>query len=174
MRKVARAAGLSLPGLYYYVHGKEELLFLIQHQTFGALADELEAIVASGTTPDEQLRAMVESHVRYVAEHLPELKVCTTELDSLHGESWRRVLERRQRYFGLTRRILERLGAKDGATRVEPGLGALYLFGLLNWLVMWFDPARNDPAALAESLAGFFLGGYRSAAPRGGAEAEMA
>ena len=167
MRKVARAARISLPGLYYYVSCKEELLFLIQFHTFGVLTEELEAIVESADAPEEHLHEMVLSHVRYLSQHLPELKVCTTELDSLEGKYYRLVLERRQRYFELTREILERLQKQDRGARVEPNLGALYLFGLLNWLVMWFDPRRNDPAELSESLTGFFLGGYRAEASSG-------
>lgn len=167
MRKVARATGFSLPGLYHYVSCKEELLFLIQYETFGVLVEELEAIVDRSGSPEDHLREMVASHVRYVVQHLPELKVCTTELDSLQGDYYRHVLERRQRYFELARNILERLRDQDGGSRVEPNLGALYLFGTLNWLVMWFDPKRNDPTDLSKSLVDFFLGGYRPTAPPG-------
>ena len=42
MRQVAQAVEISLPGLYYYVSCKEELLFLIQYHTFGVLAEGLE------------------------------------------------------------------------------------------------------------------------------------
>jgi hypothetical protein len=62
---------------------------------------------------------------------------------------------------GLTRAVLNRLRDQDGASRVEPNLAAFYLFGMLNWIVMWFDSERNDPNELSESLVSFFLGGYR-------------
>ena len=164
MRKVASAVGISLSSLYYYVSCKEELLFLIQYHTFGVLSEELEAILERTGAPERHLEEMVHSHVRYLVQHLPELKVCTTELDSLEGEYYEHVLKRRQRYFELTRKVLERLGRQDGGSRVKPNLGALYLFGMLNWLVMWFDPRRNDPTELSESLVAFFLGGYRGGA----------
>jgi AcrR family transcriptional regulator len=164
MRKVARAVGISLSSLYYYVSCKEELLFLIQYHTFGVLSEALEAIVEKADEPEAQLAEMVSSHVRYLVQHLPELKVCTTELDSLKGDYYQHVLKRRQRYFELTRNILERLRTRDHRSTVEPNLGALYLFGMLNWLVMWFDPRRNDPAELSESLVAFFLVGYQGGA----------
>jgi AcrR family transcriptional regulator len=161
IRAVAQAAGLSLAGIYHYVGSKEELLFFIQYHTFGVLAGELEKILKEHAEPEEHLEKMVLSHVRYLAEHLPELKVCTGELESLQGKYYAQVLERRQRYFELTRRILARMKDRDEGSRVEPNLGALYLFGMLNWIVMWFDPKRNDPAELSESLVGLFLDGYR-------------
>jgi AcrR family transcriptional regulator len=167
IRQVAQTAGFSLAGLYYYVSSKEELLFFIQYHTFGVLAEELEGILNRSGAPESHLKEMVFSHVRYLVEHLPELKVCTTELDSLQGEYYQQVLSRRQRYFELTRQILKRLRKQDQGARVEPNLAALYLFGMLNWIVMWFDPQRNDPTELSESLVKLFLGGYRKASVSG-------
>jgi AcrR family transcriptional regulator len=168
IRQVAQAAGVSLAAPYHYVSGKEELLFFIQYHTFGALTEELESILGKPASPEGHLEEMVSNHVRYLADHLPELKVCTTELGSLQGEYYQQVLSRRQRYFELTRQILNRLGEQDGGARVESNLAALYLFGMLNWIVMWFDPQRNDPATLSESLGKLFLGGYRSVPAPGG------
>jgi AcrR family transcriptional regulator len=161
IRQVASAVGMSMPGLYYYVKSKEELLFLIQYQTFGVLTEKLEGILAEASAPERQLERMVASHVRYLVDHMPELKVCTTELDSLQGEFYQRVRMRRQRYFELTRVALGQLRDQDGGSRVDPNMAALYLFGLLNWIVMWFNPDRNDPEELSRSLAEFFLAGFR-------------
>lgn len=163
IRHVAQDAGFSLAGLYYYVSCKEELLFFIQYHTFGVLTEELEGILNKSGAPESRLKEMVSGHVQYLVEHLPELKVCTTELDSLQGEYYQQVLSRRQRYFELTRQILNQLKEQDQGARVEPNLAALYLFGMLNWIVMWFDPKRNDPAELSESMVRLFLGGYREA-----------
>jgi AcrR family transcriptional regulator len=164
MRQVAQATHSSLAGLYHYVSCKEQLLFFIQFHTFGVLVEALEAALVEPRAAEAQLRAMVSSHVRYLAEHLPELKLCTTELETLEGSYYERVLERRQRYFELTRQILRRLADEGGGARVDPNLAALYLFGMLNWIVMWFDPQRNDPGELARSQVELFLDGFR---PRG-------
>ena len=161
IRHVAQAAGFSLAGLYYYVSCKEELLFFIQYHSFGILAEELEGILSRPAAPESHLKEMVFSHVRYLVEHLPELKVCTKELDTLQGEYYQQVLSRRQHYFELTRQILNRLSEQDKGAKLEPNIAALYLFGMLNWIVMWFNPKRNDPKELSESLVQLFLGGYR-------------
>jgi len=47
IRQVAQDAGISLAGLYYYVSCKEELLFLIQYHTFGALVENIERVIIS-------------------------------------------------------------------------------------------------------------------------------
>lgn len=163
MRQVAQVAGFSLAGLYHYVRSKEELLFFIQYHTFGVLSGALQRVLNRQAAPVQHLEQMVANHVRYLVEHLPELKVCTTELESLQGAFYQQVLGRRQKYFELTRQILKRLREQDGGARVETNLATLYLFGMLNWIVMWFDPKRNDPAEISESLVTQFLGGYRPA-----------
>lgn len=163
MRQVAQTAGFSLSGLYHYVRSKEELLFFIQYHTFGVLVESVEDVLDQSATPESHLSQLVSGHVQYLAEHLPELKVCTTELDSLQGDYYQQVLSRRQRYFDLTRKILLALAGEDQASRIDPNLATFHLFGMLNWIVMWFDPKRNDPAALSESLVDLFLNGYRKA-----------
>jgi TetR/AcrR family transcriptional regulator len=167
IRQVAQSAGVSLAGLYHYVRCKEELLFFMQYHTFGVLIERLEALLEKPAAPEAHLREMVSSHVHYLAEHLPELKLCTTELDSLQGEYYEKVLSRRQRYFDLTRGILKKIGRHS--SRVDPTLATFYLFGMLNWLVMWFDPSRNEPGKISKSLVELFLSGYERASGPGGA-----
>ena len=112
------------------------------------------------SSPEGHLEEMVLSHVRYLVEHLPELKVCTTELDSLQGEYYQQVLSRRQRYFELTRRILKQLSEQDGGSRVEPNLAAFHLFGMLNWLYRWYAPKRGrSPTTVANQITSQFLHG---------------
>jgi AcrR family transcriptional regulator len=161
MRQVAQAAGFSLAGLYHYVRSKEELLFFIQYHTFGVLSGALERMLGREATPEKHLEQMVASHVKYLVDHLPELKVCTTELESLQGDFYQQVLGRRQKYFELTRGILKRMREDDGGARVETSVATLYLFGMINWIVMWFDPKRNDPVELSGSLTKLFMGGFR-------------
>src|SRR5215469_12239542 len=42
MRDLSRAAGMSLAGLYHYFASKEELLYLIQKDTFQTIIDRLQ------------------------------------------------------------------------------------------------------------------------------------
>ncbi len=56
MREVAKAAGVSLAGLYHYVDGKERILFLIQFRAFNSLINGLREKLHGVTDPVEQLR----------------------------------------------------------------------------------------------------------------------
>src|SRR5213594_4023814 len=69
MRDLAAATDMSLAGMYYYVRGKEELLFRIQERCFmrvlagaeGALAGPAEA------DPGARLQAFIRHHVTFIS-----------------------------------------------------------------------------------------------------------
>src|SRR3972149_5472219 len=51
IREIARAAGLSLAGLYHYVGGKDELLFLVLDRSLDRLLQELDVALAEARPP---------------------------------------------------------------------------------------------------------------------------
>lgn len=161
MRAVARAAGVSLAGLYHYVPSKERLLFLIQTRTFNALLNNLREKLLGVNDPSQQLRVMVRAHVAYFAANMAALKVCSHELDSLSGESYEETRRIRHEYYKLTRTIVDRL-AEDrvNGDALDRHAATMCLFGMLNWLYRWYDPQRGrSPNSVAAQIATQFLSG---------------
>ena len=56
MRDISRETEVSLAGLYYYCHSKEELLFLIQDNCFGRVLERLERRLVETPDPADKLR----------------------------------------------------------------------------------------------------------------------
>src|SRR2546426_12817157 len=56
MRDLSRASGVSLSGLYYYFESKEELLYLIQKDTFSAIVARLRERLEEVSDPAERIR----------------------------------------------------------------------------------------------------------------------
>ena len=160
IRRISKELGKSLSALYYYVNTKEELLYLIQLETFTSLVDELTRETAGIDDPVERLRSMIENHVRHFLNNIAELKVCSHEMESLSGESYREVLEVRRRYFRLTRSIVTEVLRRFGNENLDPNLATLNLFGMLNWIYMWYDPKRNRSVeGLVDQISRLFLHG---------------
>jgi TetR/AcrR family transcriptional regulator len=160
IRKVAKAAGMSLAGLYYYFSRKEELLFLIQFHTFDSLVDSLRRRIADAGSPEEKLRAMVRNHLKHFIENMHELRVCSHELETLSGKYYKQVLEKRKAYFHETLAIVEDLMRSSGREGMDPRLATLYLFGMLNWIYMWYDSERyQDADTLTEQMVELFMRG---------------
>ena len=150
IRNVASETGFSLGGMYYYFENKEDLLFQIQERTFSALLELQEAALREGGGAERCLRRLVRNHLEYFTEHFAELKVCTFELESLQGERFEAIAALRRRYYQCLADVVADLGGldqDDPADRERTRHLALFIFGMLNWIFMWFSPERDVPAA---------------------------
>jgi AcrR family transcriptional regulator len=164
MRDLAAATEMSLAGMYYYVRGKEELLYRIQERAFADVLRGAERTLAHhvGADPLERLQAFIRHHVGYFAAHMAEMKVLSHEATSLTGERHRKVNAIKRRYVDLLERLLKDVAADESA--VERSAAAYVLFGMMNWIYNWYDPTGEiDPDRLAGLIARIFLGGFAEA-----------
>ena len=174
MRDIARATGVSLAGLYYYVSSKEELLFLIQRHAFETILTAAKEGVQSLKTPEERLRAIIRLHLQFFLEHPNEMKVLTHEEEWLGRDRGREVRAIKRAYYQLCLAQVEALKESRGLRDFNCRLAVLSLFGMMNWIYTWYNP-KVDPDApgCAEVMSKLFLHGIysgsealRIAAPR--------
>jgi AcrR family transcriptional regulator len=160
MRDLSRTSGLSLAGLYHYVSGKEELLFLIQRGCFERVLAGAEAAMAGESEPVARLRAFIRHHVAFFAAHMSEMKVLSHEAESLKGERAADIRRLKRRYADLLS------GAIAAASERDPRLAAFGLFGMMNWIYTWYRPeGRVTAEQLADTFAEIFLHGVVAPAP---------
>ena len=167
MRDVARETGFSLAGMYYYFKSKEELLYKIQQRTFAGLLEMQEGDAEAGASAEHRLRRLIANHLAFFISHSAELKICTFELESLTGEPYEKIEELRKRYFRLTASIIGELKGVEGEASTDPVVRhhTLFVFGMLNWIFMWYQPERDGPAEeLAGEMTAFVLHGLRGGA----------
>ncbi len=147
IRDVGRKVDASLAGMYYYFASKEDLLYQIQSTTFGSLVAAQEAAAAPPGSAEDRLRRLILGHLTFYAKHPNEMKVCTYELESLTGDLYRQVAATRRRYFRIVAGVVsELIGGPARKTREAKSRRiALYIFGMLNWVFMWYDPAKDGP-----------------------------
>ncbi len=161
MRDLAAATGMSLAGMYYYVRGKEELLHRIQERCFARVLEGAErALAATGEAdPLERLQAFIRHHVTFFAAHMAEMKVLSHEAASLTGERQRKVNAIKRRYVDLLEGLLRDVAPEEPP--VDRSAATYVLFGMMNWIYNWYDPAGEiDPERLAGLIARIFLGGF--------------
>jgi TetR/AcrR family transcriptional regulator len=167
IRDVGRETGVSLPGMYYYFESKEDLLFQIQHRMFSSLVESQEKAAAVDGAPEQKLRRLLAGHLAFYAQHPNEMKVCTFELESVRDEKYLAIKQLRNRYYRLLAtvidEILERQGRRDASGLRERHL-TLFVFGMLNWIFMWYDPERDGPVeGLGDEMADLVLKGLERA-----------
>ncbi|HVO35444.1 MAG TPA: TetR/AcrR family transcriptional regulator [Gemmatimonadales bacterium] len=161
MRDLSRASQMSLAGMYYYVRGKEDLLFEIQRACFERVREGAERATALAAGPEERLQAFIRHHVQFFTTHMDEMKVLSHEAESLTGERLEEVRRLKRAYVDLCEDLLARLEEQSGVERVNRHVAAYALFGMMNWIYTWYDPQGSvGVEELAESMCRLFLNGY--------------
>jgi AcrR family transcriptional regulator len=160
MRRIAAEAKVSLAGIYHYVASKEELLYWIQYHTFDSLLRGLESSLEGVDDPRQRLATAVRNHVRHFGENMHELKVCAREVESLEGEAYDAVHERRRSYFEAVHELVKELQPEEA--RLGSWLATANLFGMINWFYQWYDAGRSRVSLddLAAQQTALFLDGY--------------
>ena len=65
----------------------------------------------------------------------------------------------KRRYVDLLESLLK--DAAPDQRAVDRSAATYVLFGMMNWIYNWYDPAGHiDPARLADLMASIFLGGF--------------
>lgn len=157
MRNLAAKSKIGLSGIYYYFKNKDELLYAIQYHAFATLVESLKEKLQTASGPEQKMKAVFENHFRYFVNNMDEFRVCVHEIDSLSGDYYKRVLNKRQEYFNLVRSAINEV---FGKRTYETDLATLFLFGSLNWVYMWYDPKKNaDIDKLSTQFYRIFMNG---------------
>jgi AcrR family transcriptional regulator len=140
MADIGAAVGIRGPSLYRHVRSKQDLLVEIMTDTMTELLALQTAARAAGGGPAQQLRRMVEAHVRFHAGHREQAFVGNREIDSLEPPNRDRVLALRSRYEHRMREVIT-AGIADGVLQV--GSARLAAYAILDMgigVATWFRP----------------------------------
>jgi AcrR family transcriptional regulator len=123
IRDIAAALELQPSTLYFHVSSKQDLLFelaVIGHRTH--LAALRDALMDAGADPRDQLRCVVQAHVRQHLDYPALARVTNRELHALDATQRDTVLAIRDQSEQILRDIITR-GARLGAfTTTDPFL----------------------------------------------------
>ncbi|MEV4563798.1 TetR/AcrR family transcriptional regulator [Nonomuraea sp. NPDC049419] len=161
MEDLAQALGVTKSAIYYHVPGKEHLLARALDRAldglFAMVADER---AAKGAAID-RLEWVVRQSVRILVERLPYV----TLLLRVRGNSGteQAALERRREFDRFITGLVGEAVAEGGIRAdVDPGLVTRLLFGTVNSITEWYQPARGDSADdLADALLTMAFSGLR-------------
>lgn len=157
MAQIARHSGVSKALLYHYYPGREALI----HAIIETHLQELDAAIAAADRPDAPPAERLEALVRAVLEnyrgadnrHKVQLNAASALSDSQQAAL--RVIERRivRRFATVLRDIRPDLDSPDRPLLMPVTMS---LFGMMNWVYMWFRDggpiSRDDYARLATTL----------------------
>ncbi len=155
MAQIAERAQVSKALLYHYYPGKEALIFAIIHTHLRELDAAIEAADDPALPAAERLRRLVHTVLETYRDADDAHRVQINGTPTLPEEQ-------RNAIHAIERRILRRFAATlreiNPALDADPRLmpATLSLFGMMNWVYMWFREGgpitRADYADLATDL----------------------
>jgi AcrR family transcriptional regulator len=159
-REIARAAGLSLAGLYHYVGEKDELLFLVLDRTLDRLIETLERNLAEAHSPEARLCALIRTHLEFSIQHAPALKIINRDYELLTEPRRSEIAAKRQSYLGRGLAVLRELDS-HGRSGDELLSATNLLLGMLNGIATRpFLRSPDDARTLAGEVVALFLHGF--------------
>ena len=163
LQDIADAVGILKGSLYYYIDGKEDLLYRI---TIAIHADAHANLDAARATPGlaaDRLRALVEGHVRSFGRRLTWIRVFYTEYASLADERRHHIMQERRDYEAFVQDLLLE-GRRDGslASDLEPWIVGNAVLTMVNTVYLWYRPQRDvDIDTVARTYADLVLRGLQ-------------
>ena len=159
IREIASAAELSLAGLYHYVRGKDELVFLALARALDDLVAALDRALADARTPEAKLLALIRTHLDFASKRPAEMKVVNRDYELLGEPRRSEIVRKRADYLARAVVILEALDPHR-RTREELSSATVLLLGMLNAVATRPFLRSGDVATLAERTAALFLHGF--------------
>jgi AcrR family transcriptional regulator len=168
--EIGERVGIRGPSVYKHFRSKQDLLVDIVVETMDVLIAAQRDAIRSAGDPREQLRCVVEAHVRYHAEHIREAFVGNQEIHNLVEPHRSELLRKRADYDRRLRRLIEK-GVREGVFEVaSPRLAAYAILDLGTGVSVWYRAGGadrlDDLVALYAELALRMVGARKSARRR--------
>jgi AcrR family transcriptional regulator len=161
IRDISKALGITNPGLYYYFKSKQEMLFsIIDDLIERALVDMREKIHLI-QNPEDKISWIIQSHIKFYAEHRAQTKVLVHERSSLEGEYAKILMEKETEYVNFFKEVVKEI-LGNSAVEIDIHIATYCLLGMLNWVIHWYNPeGKVPPDTFAENISRIFLRGLR-------------
>lgn len=141
VQMIADELGILKGSLYYYMRGKEDLLYRVLRDVHRQLSVILEeAQTDTDTPPLERLGRYVEQQVSFAARHIPQIAVYYRDVDQLSEERRREVFALRREHQVFVRELIAQAQADgDVPGEEDPDVLADLVFGSFIWTYRWYD-----------------------------------
>jgi len=135
---IAAAVGLTKAGLYYYIKGKQDLLFAIMTFAMDQLDEQVIEPARQQTDPQARLETIVARHARLITEDSSALTILVNELEGLLPGDRADIIGRQRDYVDFIADTLSALRDQGKTLAIDPTVGAFSLVGMILWVSRWY------------------------------------
>jgi AcrR family transcriptional regulator len=164
IQHLADALGLQKGSLYSHIGSKEELLFDVVNDGADRFLERGEQALQMEAFAAVKLRRLLVAHVETAIEHLDAATVFLNEWRYLSPDLAAVVQEKRDRYEGMVRTIVEDgIREKEFRPDVNVRFAARLVLSAGNWTYAWFRPGGELGATeIGERFAELLIKGLET------------
>ena len=135
---IAAAVGLTKAGLYYYIKGKQDLLFAIMSFAMDQLDEQVIEPARRHEDPETRLHTIVACHARLITQDSSALTILVNELEGLLPNDRIDIIGRQRDYVDFIADTLGALRDEGKVLGLDPTVGAFSLVGMVLWISRWY------------------------------------
>ena len=135
---IAAAVGLTKAGLYYYIKGKQDLLFAIMSFALDQLDEQVIEPARRHEDPETRLHTIVACHARLITQDSSALTILVNELEGLLPGDRTDIIARQRDYVEFIADTLAALRDDGKVVGLDPTVGAFSLVGMVLWISRWY------------------------------------
>lgn len=148
---VAAALGTGRASLYHYVPSKAHLLYLVFDRAISTTVARMEELAATIEDPTDRLRSLMRELIFTIAADPSLFIVFFGDRPALDDKYESEILPKERRVLRLIIEAVADAGRQGSIPVTEPRLAAQAILGMVSWLHKWYDPARDQPEAFAQT-----------------------
>ncbi|MEZ5428500.1 MAG: TetR/AcrR family transcriptional regulator [Pyrinomonadaceae bacterium] len=139
LNDIAEALNITKAGLYYYVEGKQDLLYRIIQMGLDNVRNEVLNPARDIVDPEERLRFIIYNHARLSAGGDHAVIIISHEVNELSFTQKEETLKRRREYFDFIRDTMVELRDQGKLEEVDLTTATFTILGMIIWLSRWFS-----------------------------------
>ncbi|WP_049746755.1 TetR/AcrR family transcriptional regulator [Mycolicibacterium goodii] len=142
LQDIADAVGLLKGSLFYYISGKEDLLYAVLQGMLSSSQADIVELSALDLDPLVKVRRIAEAHVRYVLANRDQATIFFRDFRSLSKDRGKEIAAERDSYAKRFTAVLSE-AQQDGAIcpDIDIRLASGSLLGMLNMVHEWYPHA---------------------------------
>jgi AcrR family transcriptional regulator len=162
VRDIARAYGCKPANVYNFFSKKEDILYEVLLEEMQQIIDPIKVLEDDETThPEEQLRLLIESHLKITLSHRRSAKLLfDVELDSLSASKRKKIVNMRDSYDRIIRKIIRRGIDAGYFPDIDTKLAGFMIASMITRTRLWYHLKKGvSVPELADFIYRFALNG---------------
>jgi AcrR family transcriptional regulator len=140
LSQIADILGITKAALYYYVEGKQDLLYRIIRLGLDSVKGEVLDPAREIFDAEERLRFIILNHARLSAGGNHAVIIISHEDNELSFQQREEILIRRREYFDFIRETLIELKNQGKIAEIDLTTATFTILGMIIWLSRWYSP----------------------------------